>query len=265
MERAVVEGTGKIRGGLSGDGDQTPLDRFLTEHRPPEWDVTVRPREEGMRVSLDVRIDGRPLHSIQHLGKTYLAVPRWGTEYDIQVWNHGPRRITALVAVDGLSVINGRPASENQPGYIVAPYSSMVIKGWRRNLEKVAAFTFEEREKSYAYLMGWQENIGVIGLVAIEERVWHPRPLLDKEEARSTLAKQARAEVGHTGTGYGRDVDSPVQYVPFVRSTNKRTITLYYDTVDALAKAGVPVDRPFPVPFPADREFASPPVGDPRK
>jgi hypothetical protein len=56
-------------------------------------------------------------------------------------------------------------------------------------------------------------------------------------------------------------VDSRAYYVPFVRSSNRQTITLYYDTVDALRQAGVPVDRPDPVPFPQDTEFAPPPPG----
>jgi hypothetical protein len=56
---------------------------------------------------------------------------------------------------------------------------------------------------------------------------------------------------------YGRDVDSPAYWVQFVRSGNERTCTLYYDTVEALRKAGVPVDGP--IPFPGDAESALPP------
>jgi hypothetical protein len=63
------------------------------------------------------------------------------------------------------------------------------------------------------------------------------------------------------GTGYGRDIDSGIYYVSFVRSANKRTITFYYDTVEALRREGVPVDRPLPVPFPMDTEFVPPPPG----
>jgi len=221
----------------------------------------VVPWRNDMRVSLEVLVNSQPLRTISHAGKTYLPVPQLETEYLIRVWNHGPRRITAIVAVDGLSVINGQPATEAHPGYIVAPFSSILIKGWRRDMDTVAAFRFEDREKSYAYLMGKPDHIGVIGLTAIEEVGVRPRVELEPKDSAAPAAKRAYGEVGSTGTGYGRDVDSQVYYVPFVRSANRRSITFYYDTVEALRKAGVPVDRPFPVPFPADTEFVPPPPG----
>ncbi len=221
----------------------------------------VVPWRDGMRVSLDILAEGRSLPTISWAGRTYLPVPCLGTEYAIRVSNHGPRRITAIVSVDGLSVINGHPASSSDPGYIVAPHSSIVIKGWRRNLETVAAFSFEERGKSYAALVGRPDNVGVIGLIAIEEQVERPRLDLELRDSPFPSAKSAYAEVGSTGTGYGRDLDSHVYYVPFVRSNNRRSITIYYDTADALRKAGVPVDGIYPVPFPGEHEFVPPPPG----
>jgi hypothetical protein len=234
-----------------------------TDERPAgRPDARVLPPVEAVRVDLEVLVDGQPLRTVYHAGRTYLPVPRLETEYEIRVWNRGFRRITAIVSVDGLSVINGQPASEVHPGYIVDPHSYIVIKGWRRNLETVAAFRFVDREKSYAYLMGRGENVGVIGLIAIEEKDWHPRPILEQKDHAKSDARRVLSAVGGTGTGYGRDVDSAVYYVPFIRSANKRTITLYYDKVDTLRKAGVPVDSGYPVPFPGSSEFVPPPPGD---
>jgi hypothetical protein len=231
---------------------------------PQEGKELLLPKPGMMRVALDILVDGRPLATVQHAGKTYLPVPRMGEEYQIRVWNDGARRVAAVVSVDGLSVITGQPASENGPGYIVAPYSHILIKGWRRNLENVAAFRFVEREKSYASLTGKPENIGVIGLVAVEERIIHPLPRLEKKDS-APAAKGFRTAVGSIGTEYGREIDSRAYYVPFLRSSNQQTITLYYDTVKALRAAGVPVDRPFPNPFPGDVKFAPPPPGYPKK
>jgi hypothetical protein len=213
-----------------------------------------------VKAGLEVLVDGRPLPTIQHEGKTFLPVPRVGAAYEVRVWNHGPRRVVAVVSVDGLSVINGRPATESGTGYIVAPYSSVVIKGWRRSLDAVAAFRFVEREKSCAGLSGRPEGIGVIGLVAIEEQVCRPRPALEKADAAGSPARRV-ATVGSIGTEYGREIDSRVSYVPFVRSGNKEALTIYYDTPEALRAAGIPVDRPLPVPFPQDTEFAPSPPG----
>jgi hypothetical protein len=219
------------------------------------------PSRDGMRVGLEVLVDGRPLPTVRHAGKTYLPVPRLGLEHEVRVWNDGPRRIAAVVSVDGLSVINGRPASEDSAGYLVDPHASIRIKGWRRSLETVAAFSFEERGKSYAQRMGYPENVGVIGLLAVEEAGRWPRPLPERRGDAEPAARAASGEVGGTGTGYGRDLDSPAYRVPFLRGGNRQTVTLYYDTAEALRQAGVPVDSPVPIPFPGDTEFAPPPPG----
>jgi hypothetical protein len=227
---------------------------------PQERKDRILPPLRRMHVAMDILVGGRPLPTVRHAGKTYLPVPRMGEEYQIRVWNHGPRRVAVPVSVDGLSVINGQPASEDDAGYIVAPYSHIHIKGWRRNLDHVATFRFVERDKSYASLMGKPENIGVIGLVAFEEQVVYPLPQLERRDS-SAPAKGFRTEAGSIGTEYGREIDSRAYYVTFLRSGNKQTITLYYDTVEALRAAGVPVDRPHPVPFPGDLQFAPPPPG----
>jgi hypothetical protein len=228
---------------------------------PGPWDrrEVILPRPGFMHVSMDVLVDGQPVRTITHRGRTYLPVPRLGAEYQIRVANHGPRRITAIVSVDGLSVINGKSASEESTGYIVAPHSRIVIKGWRRDRDTVAAFSFVSRDESYAGLMGYPANVGVIGLVAFEELA--PLPLPREEKGRAapaTADRRLSGGLGSMGTGYGRDVDSRIYYVPFVRSANKRAVTYYYDTEEALRRAGVPIDPPSPVPSPRD-EFASPP------
>jgi hypothetical protein len=219
------------------------------------------PRPLFMSVGLDVLVDGRPLPTVYYRGKTYLPVPRVGQEYEVRIWNHGPRRVAAVLSVDGLSVINGRPASESQPGFVVAPYGSVLIKGWQRSMDTVAAFRFVERGRSYAGLTGRPENVGVIGLVAFEEAGWNPRLDIDRREsAAPAAAGKARGAVGSIGTEYGREVSSGIYYVPFVRGANRRAVTFYYDTAEALRAAGVPVDGT-PVPFPRDGEFAPPPPG----
>lgn len=218
----------------------------------------IGPPDGAMRVGLEVLVGGRVMPTVRHEGKTYLPVPRLGLEYTLRVWNHGPRRVAAVLSVDGLSVITGRPASEDGPGYIVDARRGVEIKGWRRSLNTVAAFQFVGRDESYAERVGRPENVGVIGLVAFEERVRYPDLRLERKDASPPGHRRAaEAMVGDTGTGWGRDVESRVITVPFARSGNRQAITLHYDTVAALRRAGVPVGRP--VPFPEDGEFAPPP------
>jgi hypothetical protein len=217
----------------------------------------VPPPRECMRVNLDVLVNGRQLPTVYYRGRTYLPVPWMGAEYQLRVWNGGPRRIVAILSVDGLSVINGRPASESSPGYIVAPHEAIVIDGWRRDLATVAAFQFVPRESSYAARMGYPENVGVIGLIAVEELAF--QPLLEREhrDGLRADAKGAAPALGGVGTGYGRELDSRAYLVPFVRGPNRTPLTIYYDSAGALRRLGVPVGGP--VPFPADGDFVPPP------
>jgi hypothetical protein len=205
------------------------------------------PPQNGMNVGMEVLVDGRSVRLIAHEGHLYLPVPRMGSEYELRVINHNIRRVTAIVSVDGLSVITSEPAADRQAGYVVDPYGNIIIKGWRRDSGTVAAFTFEERENSYAYRMGHRDNLGVIELVAFEEEDTSPRPVLRKETPVD--ARSVGIGVGGTGTGWGRDINSEVVQVPFVRSANRRTITIYYDTPEALRRIGVPLDGPYPRPL----------------
>ncbi len=224
----------------------------------------VLPPWPGPRVGLEVLVDGRPVRTIAHEGRVYLAVARLGQEYELRVWNHGPRRIAAVLSVDGLSVMHGRPASEADPGYVVTPHGSVVVKGWRRDRDTVAAFSFQPRDESYASRTGRPENVGVIGLVAFEELTRDPFPLpMEKRDGAPAFRMPGSGgvggagAVGGTGTGYGRDVGSSVYEVPFVRGPRRLQVTYYYDTVEALRRAGVPVNDP--TPFPRTGDFAPPP------
>jgi hypothetical protein len=125
----------------------------------------------------------------------------------------------------------------------VAPYGNVVIRGWQRDQHTAAAFTFAPREQGYAYRMGHPENVGVLGLVAFEELTPLPRPYAEKP-AGPLSGKQRLTDSGHpaavggTGTGYGKDVSAGIYYVPFVRGTNRRAVTVYDDTPETLRRRG---------------------------
>jgi hypothetical protein len=95
------------------------------------------------------------------------------------------------VSVDGLSVINGRPASGHRP-YLIEPSGSVRIRGWRR-ASNGRDLRFQSRDKSYASLMG-HRNVGVIGLFAIEEAAWPPSP------ARSVAGEEGCGGLGPAGS-----------------------------------------------------------------
>jgi len=225
------------------------------EGRDPRGAYPPWPRVAG--ASLDVLVDGKPLPVIVHRGERYLPIPKVGAEYQVRVRNHTAGRIVALVAVDGLSVINGRPAAEDDTGYLVRPRGQVTIKGWRRNLSTVAAFRFVDGQDSYAGRKGQPSQIGTIRLVAFEE---DRRLLITLDERRpgeqGSAARRLSAS-GSVGTEYGRDLDSPAYHVSFIRSERRHSVTFRYDTVEALYQAGVPVGLPPAVIWPP--EFAPPP------
>ena len=45
------------------------------------------------------------------------------------------------MSVDGINVITGETANPQQSGYILAPGQPLDIKGWRKNMDRTAAFS----------------------------------------------------------------------------------------------------------------------------
>ncbi|MSP25265.1 MAG: hypothetical protein EXR75_08900 [Myxococcales bacterium] len=110
-----------------------------------------------------------------------------GERYTIIVKNKGPGRIEAVVSVDGLDVIDGRPASLQKRGYLIEPHDELEIDGFRTDNDNVAAFRFGSVASSYANKKhGDTRNVGVIGAAIFHERGDSPSrwPLpLDGREA----------------------------------------------------------------------------------
>ena len=218
-----------------------------------------------LRVDFQVLVKDQPLKKIVYQGNTYVAAPGEGAEYQIKVRNLGPRRILAIVSVDGLSVMNGEKASEKSAGYVIGPSQEYVIKGWRRGNKEVAAFYFTAKKASYAEATGRPEGIGAIGLIAVEE--WtpppHPAPRMASGGRRAAVTSApGRWPAAETslGTGYGKSVESKVVTVQFRRGSKKLSETLHYETEENLKKAGVTNHPPTAVePAHVEGPFTPPP------
>jgi hypothetical protein len=129
----------------------------------------------SMRVAngaLSVRLldaSGRPLEGFSAGSSTYV-VGEHGQRYSIQIQNHTGNRLEAVATVDGLDVINGQSGSFSNRGYIVSPFSTVEIDGFRRSLDSVAAFRFGTVKSSYAARKGEDRNVGVVGVAFFHER-----------------------------------------------------------------------------------------------
>ena len=63
-------------------------------------------------------------------------------------------RVLVVTSVDGVNVISGDTASPSQSGYVLEPWGSVEIAGWRKNMERTAAFYFTDLGDSYAARTG---------------------------------------------------------------------------------------------------------------
>jgi hypothetical protein len=97
------------------------------------------------------------------VGSELWAVGEPDARYSLAIANDTGSAFEVVASVDGLDVIDGRAASFSKRGYIVDPFSSVVIDGWRTSEDTVAAFRFSSLEDSYAERMGDGRNVGVIG------------------------------------------------------------------------------------------------------
>jgi hypothetical protein len=121
--------------------------------------------------ALTVRLldsSGNPLRGFDAGTRSYV-VGEDGDRYVIQIRNHTGHRVEAVASVDGLDVIDGRAASFHKRGYIVNPFATVEIDGFRRSFDEVAAFRFGSVSGSYAAQKGDDRNVGVIGVAFFEE------------------------------------------------------------------------------------------------
>jgi len=138
-------------------------------------------RDRSAGYELTVLIDGAPAQTYYHGGESYV-LGQLGSRYTLRVSNHTGRRMEAVVSVDGRDAIDGRPADfRNKRGYLVPPWGSVDIEGWRISRAQAAAFRFSSVPDSYAARTGSARDVGVIGVAVFPERhvprpIYRPRP-----------------------------------------------------------------------------------------
>jgi hypothetical protein len=225
------------------------------------------PLSAGPLVRVDVvdRTTGQTLPQYRHRHDTWLpGVP--GHRYSVRLANASGERVLVVLSVDGVNAVTGETADPSQAGYVLAPWQSAEITGWRKSLDHVAQFVFTDLGDSYAARTGRPDNVGTIGIAVFQELAVprsEPPPAVARDDAdgrRSKLgaarAPGAAAEGAadayadnapqRLGTGHGARAWSPVGRTQFARaSRNPAQLTeLRYDDLDALAALGV-VPRPY--------------------
>jgi len=116
------------------------------------------------------RATGEHLPAYTRGGERYVVgVP--GHEYQLRIRNLSGARILAVGSVDGVNIVSGETASPTQSGYVLAPWSTLDVNGWRTSLSATAGFYFTQHDSSYAARTGRPDDVGVIGVAVFRERV----------------------------------------------------------------------------------------------
>ena len=231
--------------------------------------------------------EGRVLPLYAHSGRQYVAgVP--GHRYALALTNRTGERVLAVVSVDGVNAVSGETAGAQQAGYVLGPWESAQISGWRKSLSDVAEFYFTDLPDSYAARTGRPQNVGVIGVAVFRERrpYFEPRPVsppvaksapqsrgdgaAGAREQRAPAAAGAGAPQPVTeasdamaqqelGTGHGERRYDPVSTTEFVRASRwpGEVVSIHYDDWNSLVARGVIPRQPHyphyptePDPFP---------------
>ncbi len=218
-------------------------------------------------VELDVidRDRGQWLPEYVHRGQAWIAgVP--GHRYSVRLTNTTGQRVLVVLSVDGVNAVTGHTAAPSQGGYVLEPWESAEIAGWRKSLDDIAQFLFTDLPDSYAARTSRPDNVGVIGIAVFREREMRPvyapppaptsAPIASQAGARERAAGNAakaaapaasadravaEAAPQRIGTGHGQREWAPVGQTEFVRATHspQQVSQILYDDADTLVSLGV--------------------------
>jgi hypothetical protein len=215
-------------------------------------------------LALSVEVSGRetPLYPARDgSGRLYLEA-RAGATYAVRLRNTSGERLAVALDVDGANVIDGRiPASTQERMYVLDPYGTTFIQGWRSSLSEVHLFTFVDEAQSYASRTGQANgHLGWIEAKVYRERrpVWRgkvqeapappaaPAPAQDEKAAQDSVAPAVPPGTAgaptrsYPGTGWGAATDDRVVEVAFDPEPYPcQRLTLRYEYRGALLALGV--------------------------
>ena len=163
----------------------------------PAFAYWVPPASPLAAVDVYDRTTGSALTLYEKDGRRYV-VGAPGNEYAVRIRNCTGRRILAVTSVDGVNVITGDTASPDQSGYVIEPWGSVEIAGWRKSMSHTAAFYFTNLGDSYAARTGRPFDVGVIGVAVFAERA---EPVVSRRQRIAGGSREESADhAGRLGT-----------------------------------------------------------------
>lgn len=210
------------------------------------------------------RDSGGLLPQYAHDGQRWTPGER-GHRYGVRLRNASPQRVLVVLSVDGINAISGEQATPAQTGYVLNPWQTTDITGWRKSNDEVAQFVFSSPRDSYAERTGRGDNLGVVGIAVFNERDavrWEHRPAAPLRRAAPApapaatqdagssasrvMAEPAQAPTQRLGTAHGEREASSVRNTAFERATTDpvQVVQLRYDSARNLRARGIILDRP---------------------
>ena len=217
------------------------------------------PETQAALVAVSIQIDGRPVSLFpapDGSGRYYLEA-RTGSRYAVALANRTGERVGVVLTVDGLNAISGERDSGRGRMYVLDPWQSTSVQGWRSSLQEVRQFTFVDERRSYAARSAKaNEKMGWIEVAVYRERRLYP---IEEQENRGRAQAPAAPEASsardtaeapkrendakarsYPGTGWGERTHDPVVLVSFdPESEPRERVTLRYEYRPALVALGV--------------------------
>lgn len=244
---------------------------------------------------LTLIVNGQPLKSFNHNGSHFIVAPDSGDfEIGIAIASHempGMRtsnaRVEMVVSVDGLSVLDGQPASIAKSGYVVtgALGWNLRIPGWKLDNQGAAKFYFKPTDASYSAAVGHgTSNVGVIGLAIFREKPsahmaaishgHHGGGILRSAGSRGIQPMSLSADASNNtrsgdiaadiGAGFGARTDFHTTTTTFDRGERVGIWTAYYRSRAWFKANGIVIPGEggsLGSAFPADEAGCKPPAG----
>jgi hypothetical protein len=184
---------------------------------------------DGSIVDAQLRVDGHvaSLYDSPRGDRRHYFEAIAGGHYSVVLRNNTGRRVGVLISVDGLNVVNGERSSlsSTEPMYVLGPYESTTINGWRTSLDAVRRFVFVDEKRSYAERTGQANaDMGWIRVLAFrelrpwwEQQGWRPgsrylddtRRRDESPRAAAPAPTEERSEPQANAPGDSREVAPP--------------------------------------------------------
>lgn len=153
------------------------------------------------------------------------------------------------MSVDGVNVLTGETAGYEQGGYLLDPYETKYVDGWRKSQGSVSPFVFGWQHRSYAVRTHRPGNLGVIGVaVFVEDEKSHEvRHANHREAVLSGAYQGVRRDHPHLAriSDPRRTTYQPVHGEHFNRAQwyPNQVATIRYDDERTLMRQGIVPDN----------------------